>query len=553
MANGPCQTLNREHQFSAAFPHENDCSAEDEKDPHDLGIGPSSKPIENDRKPFSLPDELVQYILLAMTSSFPVRLATITLANCSLVCRQWYRLANPLMYSSPMINMGSRLRALSFLDRLVDELLEYELELMDSVKREPRPGSLIDQMRRLMFFGEGRWRHRASFDSRPDVVDRSTLHEILNRLWCCTHLEALVFVELPFTNPLHRPLVNRYPASLSTLILLTPLSHFELLFVLRDLPSLRHLCIGSHDDTSTVPAEHHTLFSRDQLPSSNLRSFGISARTLEAWLRTGMPWYQSILNLLVVPSVRSITTLHLELADEDDERHLLAILGRPPASNPDRTLDALSSSPSVGDTPGPERLFKLETVFLRGLSSVLMAESLSRLQGIRKLCLSSIYGTALRCPSPAAPEQHPEEPSLPLDPESLGGLESQLTRITVGPTARRTLSSRNFVWQSIPSSLEELSIDITRLSDHGPWNRRSADQLTRTLTALITSQQCPNLRSLGSILADPAFEFGIFGPNRLSPPLSDFVHAAQSHHVRLVQSFWCDSFVVNPSGTDWYQ
>ncbi|EFP89663.1 uncharacterized protein PGTG_15626 [Puccinia graminis f. sp. tritici CRL 75-36-700-3] len=552
MANGPCQTLDRGHEISY---DNNDCSAiEDGKQQHDLEIGPSNKTVQNNpRAAPSLPDELIQAILFAITCSFPVRLATITLANCSLISRRWYRLASPMLYTSPMINMGSRLRALTFLDRLVDELLEYELELMDSVKRKRRSSSLIDQMRRLMFFGEGRWRHRASFDSRPDVVDRSTLHEILNRLWC-TRIEALVFVELPFTNPLHRPLVNRYPASLSTLILLTPLSHFELLFILRDLPSLRHLCIGSHDDTSTVPAEHHTLFSREQLPSSNLLSFGISARTLEAWLRTGMPWYQSILNLLVVPSVRSITTLHLELADEDDERHLLAILGRPPSTISSSRVEPLSSA-SSGDRPVPEQLFKLETVFLRGLSSVLMAESLSRLQGIRKLCLSSIYGTALRCPSPLSAE-HTDRSSPPLGPlHSLGGVESQMEGLTIpeGRPSRRSLSSKNLVWQAIPSSLEELSIDITRLTDHGPWNRRSADQLTRTLASLISSQQCPHLRSLGSILADPAFEFGIFGPHRSSPPLSDLLSAAKNHHVLLVQSFWCDSFVVNPSGTDWYQ
>ncbi|POW20847.1 hypothetical protein PSHT_03092 [Puccinia striiformis] len=549
MADGPCQTLKGEHQYSPAFPLNNEnhsWSTDQEKQPHDLGVGPSNTAItaNKDRKKGpSLPDELIQTILLAMTSSTPVRQATISLANCSLISRQWYRLASPLLYTSPVINMGSRQRALSFFDRLVDELLEYELQLMDSVNRVPKPSSLIDQMKRLMFFGEGRWRHRASFDSRPDVVDRSTLHEILNRLWC-TQLEALCFVELPFTTPLHRPLVNRYPASLTTLILLTPLSHFELLFVLRDLPSLLHLCIGSHDDTSTVPAEHHTLFSREQLPSSNLRSFGISARTLEAWLRTGMPWYQSILNLLVVPSVRSITTLHLELADEDDERHLLAILGRPP-SRPDSPSDDHPSAPEVES--GPERLFKLETVFLRGLSSALMAETLSRLKGIRKLCLSSIYGTALRCPSPPPGEQTTSQVRLalesnPVDQESSPILTdhewTSMISTTGGRTSRRTLSSKNLVWQSIPNSLEELSIDITRLPDHGPWNRRSSDQLILTISNLISSNLYPNLKILGSILADPSFEFGIFGPYRSSYPINQFLKIAHIHNVHLVPSFW---------------
>ncbi|KNZ58077.1 hypothetical protein VP01_1g4 [Puccinia sorghi] len=493
-----------------------------------------------------LPDELIHLILSVITRSFPVPVATITLANCCLISSQWYRLAHPLLYSSPMINMGSKMRALSFLDRLVGELLDYELERMDSVKREQKPCSLIDQMRRLMFFGEGRWRHRASFDSRPDVVDRSTLDEILNRLWC-TRIEALVFVELPFTNPLSRPLVNRYPPTLTTLILLTPLSHFQLLLVLRDLPSLLHLCIGSHDDTSSIPAEHHTLFSRDQLPSSNLRSFGISARTLEAWLRTGMPWYQSILNLLVVPSVRTITTLHLELADEDDERHLLSILGRPVGT---------------GAAEGGG-LFRLETVFLRGLSSVLMAESLSRLEGVRKLCLSSIYGTALRWPNPP-------RPSLEANGDETTGLG--------GRVGRRGLSTKNQVWQAIPSSVEELSIDITRLPDHGPWNRRSTEQLALTLIALIVSRQCPNLISLGSLLAEPAFEFGIHGPYRRQYPLWALIQTAQLHRIALVPPFWSgmflslsltnshstetdvclllhpsDSFVVNPSATNWYR
>ncbi|PLW45835.1 hypothetical protein PCASD_04806 [Puccinia coronata f. sp. avenae] len=390
-------------------------------------------PEQDSRMAPAPPDELIQAILLLIAHSFPVPLATVTLAKCCLISRQWYRLTTPILYNSPMINMGSKRRAISFLDRLVGELLEYELERMQSVKRVPKTCSLMDQMKRLMFFGEGRWRHRASFDSRPDVVDRSTLHDILNRLWC-TQIEALVFVELPFTNPLHRPLVNRYPTTLTTLILLTPLSHFELLFVLRDLPTLLHLCIGSHDDTTTIPAEHHTLFSREQLPSSNLRSFGISARTLEAWLRTGMPWYQSILNLLVVPSVQSITTLHLELADEDDERHLLAILGRP--------LSTMSTSPiSTGNEAAKvERLFKLQTVFLRGLSSVLMAESLSRLQGIRKLCLSSIYGTALRCHQSTTPEQQTESLTLPGEPNPMDPAVL-LGRLPPRPS-RRNLSSR---------------------------------------------------------------------------------------------------------------
>ncbi|PLW58909.1 hypothetical protein PCANC_00332 [Puccinia coronata f. sp. avenae] len=544
----PCSypMLAQSDQLSASLPLSRCCwPATDYHHHHHQQLPHHTPTTEQDsRMAPRLPDELIQAILLLIAHSFPVPLATVTLAKCCLISRQWYRLTTPILYNSPMINMGSKRRAISFLDRLVGELLEYELERMQSVKRVPKTCSLMDQMKRLMFFGEGRWRHRASFDSRPDVVDRSTLHDILNRLWC-TQIEALVFVELPFTNPLHRPLVNRYPTTLTTLILLTPLSHFELLFVLRDLPTLLHLCIGSHDDTTTIPAEHHTLFSREQLPSSNLRSFGISARTLEAWLRTGMPWYQSILNLLVVPSVQSITTLHLELADEDDERHLLAILGRP--------LSTMSTSPiSTGNEAAKvERLFKLQTVFLRGLSSVLMAESLSRLQGIRKLCLSSIYGTALRCHQSTTPEQQTESLTLPGEPNPMDPAVL-LGRLPPRPS-RRNLSSKNLVWQSIPSSLEQLSIDITRLPDHGPWNRKSSDQLTRTITALISSLQCPNLTSLGSHLADPAFEFGIHGPYRLEHPLSDLIHAAETHGISLVPSFWSDSFVVNPSGTDWYR
>jgi len=496
----------------------------------------------NNRMAPLLPDELIHAILSVISHSFPGPVATITLANCCLISSQWYRLAHPLLYSSPMINMGSKMRALSFLDRLSGELLEYELERMDSAKREQKPCSLIDQMRRLMFFGESRWRHRASVDSRPDVVDRTTFHEILNRLWC-TRIEALVFVELPFTNPLSRPLVNRYPPSLTTLILLTPLSHFQLLLVLRDLPSLLHLCIGSHDDTSSIPAEHHTLFSRDQLPSANLRSFGISARSLETWLRTGMPWYQSILNLLVVPSVRTITTLHLDLADEDDERHLLSILGRPAGTGAE-------------EEGGEGVIMRLETVFLRGLSSVLMAESLSRLQGVRKLCLSSVYGTALRWPYPptVSVEASGGDESRTGMMMMMGGQEERTGgRFSSMVGERRRLSTKNQVWHVIPSSVEELSIDITRMPDQGPWNQRCAHQLALILVALIVSRQCPRLTALGSLLADPAFEFGIHGPFRRQYPLLALIQTAQFNHIALVPPFWTDSFVVNPSATNWYR
>lgn len=208
-------------------------------------------------------------------------------------------------------------------------------------------------------------------------------------------------------------------------------------------------------------------------------------------------------------------------------------------------------------------------MFLRGLSSVLMAESLSRLDGIRKLCLSSIFGTALRCPNPTIPSQV-DHLSIPIEPEASHIEDGQDERLgsstNIGtstnprmPTLsvstgrlRRTLSAPNPVWQSIPSSIEELSIDITRLPDHGPWNQRSSGQLARTLTTLITSGQCPRLRKIGSVLGDSGFEFGIYGPHGDDSPLAEFKDAARSHRVSLVPSFWNDSFVTNHSATHWY-
>ncbi|MBW0478586.1 hypothetical protein O181_018301 [Austropuccinia psidii MF-1] len=512
-------------------------------DAHGGILDPSQAEETQLRSPLNLPDELIQVILSWLAQSFPPEQVTPALSSCSRLSRQWHRVTLTRLYAVPVVNMESKERALSFVNKLANEALAYQLHLTHAVQEQPQTNLLLSQMRRLIFFGEPRWRHTASLDSRPNLVDRATLHAILNRLWC-TRLESIVFVELPFTNPFYRSPVNRYPQTLTTLILLTPLTPFELLFSLSNLPTLLHLCIGSRDDSSGNPAEHRTLFSRDQLPSSNLRSFGIAARTQETWLETGLPWYDGILNLLVVPSLRSITTLHLELANELDERHLMEILGKPPLLE-DHTSAEFASFP-LGQRA--ERLFKLQNAFVRGVSSTLMAETLSRLEGIHKLCLSSTFGTALRCPSLTTAESIANPPNnAQFDQES-----SYFSTPDTAASESRARHTNNPVWLSIPTSIEQLSVDITRMRAHGSWNCRSSAQLACTLTHFINSRRCPHLKILGSMFGDKNFEFSVYGIHRHVSPFKELVEAADLHQVSLLPSFWEDSFVmVNYRSTDW--
>ncbi|KAG0146400.1 hypothetical protein CROQUDRAFT_133139 [Cronartium quercuum f. sp. fusiforme G11] len=471
-----------------------------------------------------LPDELVQAIMKSVCKFGPM-LARTTLSSCAQVSQQWRRIVCPMMDTSPIIDMGSRAGAHEFLSKMANDLIEYELDLMEfKTNKRPPAHSLIGRMSKLMVVGQAVWRHRASMKSRPALVSRDTLHEILNRLWA-TQIHTLVLVELPFTNPFFRSVVNRYPSSLSTVIMLTPLTPFELLFFLRELPSLRHLCIGSRDDSVGAPGANQTLFSREQLPSPNLISFGIAARAAERWLKTGLPWLENILNLIVVPCVQTIRTVHLELADDDDERHIMEILGYQPTPT---TSEELSLDPLIQNVIPSSALPRrtpsnLENVYLRGISSFLMAHTLSYCRGIRRLCLSSIYGTALRSSSgsieaqallPDAPSDLSSDPSVSVDgdPPPLGLLRSRST-----PT-------KNPVWSTIPRSIEELSIEITRLPGHGPWNARSAGQLALTLSELILSDQCPKLIRLGSVFGEEDFQYGIYSHLHGRPILPTVQH-----------------------------
>ncbi|EGG12239.1 uncharacterized protein MELLADRAFT_76559 [Melampsora larici-populina 98AG31] len=507
----------------------------------------SSKPVN-----VSLPDELIEAIL-EFVFAFGVEDATRTLKSCKLVSPQLQRIIIPRLDASPMIDMGSRRAALDFLSRVSDELVDHQLDLMNfKPNKSPPPDSLIGRMRKLMFIGEAVWRHRSSTKDRHEFVDRQIFHEILNRIWS-TRIHTLVFVELPYTNPFFRTVVNRYPSTLTTVIMLTPLSPFQLLFFLRELPSLRQLCIGSRDDSPGDPAEHHTLFSRDQLPSSKLISFGIAARASERWLKTGLPWLENILNLIVVPCVLTIKTLHLELADDGDQRHLLNIFF-PPVPTAQPPLNDLPGDPSSSDSSSRSSPTQLRTLYLRGISSSLMSQTLPQCKGIKRLCLSSIYGTALRSSKysldfqilPADASSEPaEEVSSPseYEPPPLG-----LLRSSHGP-------ADNPVWTSIPDSLEELSIDVTRLSGHGPWNARSAGKLAGTLAELLVSNQCPKLIRLGSFFANEDFVYGIHAlrhGRKLIPEVQHLIQLAEAKGVCLVASLWSESFVPSAGGNGWY-
>lgn len=512
---------------------------------------PANLKVEKDAQPSDtiafqpvlvpLPDELVQEIV-KFVCDFEPKLASRTLSSCALVSQQWRCIVSPILDASPVIDMGSRSRAFSFLTRIAEEVIDHQLDLMDvKTNKSPLPHSLLGRMRKLMIFGQAVWRHRASIDSRPLLVSRDTLHDILNRLWC-TRIHTLVLVELPFTTPFFRSVVNRYPSTLSTVIMLTPLSPFELLFFLRELPSLRNLCIGSRDDTAGAPGAHHTLFSREQLPSTQLVSFGIAARAAERWLKTGLPWLENILNLIVIPCQQTIRTLHLELADDDDEHHLMDILGYNPApiTSAEIQMDPLIHNTSPSSSLRRNSPSMLQNVYLRGISSGLMARTLSRCRGIRRLCLSSIYGTALRS-SNNSPEAQMLLPAASPEPSSGSPTASEEDPPPLGLLRTRSAPTTNPVWGAIPPSVTELSVDITRLPGHGPWNARSAGQLALTLADLIASDQCPKLIRLGSAFAEEDFPYGIYcdtHEKQLVPAVQHLTQLAESRGIKLVPSFW---------------
>lgn len=507
----------------------------------------SSKPVN-----VSLPDELIEEIL-EFVCTFGVEDATRTLKSCKLVSPQLRRIVSQRVDTSPVIDMGTRRAALEFLSRISDELVDHQLDLMNFKSNKlPPPHSLIGRMRKLMFIGQAMWRHHSSTKDRHEFVDRQVFHEILNRIWS-TQIHTLVFLELPFTNPFFRTVVNRYPSTLTTVIMLTPLSPFQLLFFLRELPSLRQLCIGSRDDSPGDSAEHHTLFSRDQLPSSKLVSFGIAARASERWLKTGSPWLENILNLIVVPCVLTIKTLHLELADDDDQRHLFDIFfppgptAQPPFNSPPNHFN----SPGLSSRTSPTQLRNL---YLRGISALLMSHTLSQCKGIKRLCLSSIYGTALRSSNNSLESQTlPHDASL--DPSEDIPSASEHEPPPLGLLRSRYVPADNPVWTSIPDSVEELSIDVTRLPGHGPWNARSSGKLAGSLVELLSSNQCPKLTQLGSFLAHEDFVYGIHASRHgrhLTPEVQHLIQLAEAKGVRLVPSLWSESFVPSAGGNGWY-
>ncbi|KAH9814836.1 hypothetical protein DFH28DRAFT_893964, partial [Melampsora americana] len=174
--------------------------------------------------------------------------------------------------------------------------------------------------------------------------------------------------------------------------------------------------------------------------------------------------------------------------------------------------------------------------------------TLSRCQGIKRLCLSSIYGTALR--SSSHHSSHPQ--TLPLDP-SLDSSENEPPPL--GLLRNRSIPTENPVWSSIPNSIEELSIDITRLPGHGPWNSRSIGNFAQSLSKLIISNQCPNLIRLGSFLSNEDFQFGLHATSHQRPILDEvqtLIQLSNSNRISLVKSMWSDSFVPVLGAHGWY-
>lgn len=415
-----------------------------------------------------LPDELVEMIVDA-AASLSAPDATVALRHACLISPQYYRIAKGRLARSPVLRAATPRAAEAFYRRLLLSSGALALEAASTAcpsEEEAEDPVLAarqwaSQLRKLQIVGQAGWRHRATVKTRPFLITPATLVAILNQCAQATSLECLALVELPWVSAGFVGHVRPWPATLTKLLLLTPSTSSELFSLLHNFVNLEHLAIGSCDSEDprlgmiayTAPAPY------------SLKSFGIVCRTAERWLKTGLPWGLRDLQWIVRGrSLERLTSVHLELADDDDVISVVEMLE-------DVDLDHLR---------------------LRSVTQMTMTAALLLCKGLKHLHLSSIYATALR--------------------------------------------STSTVWAAIPDSIEHLSIDVTRLEGHGPWNARSAAGLAGCLAGVVSSGRCKSLRTIGCIFQEPGFGFSGQGEGSAGTEMEDMRRICKASGVRLVRS-----------------